>query len=170
AIPEVEADGHVNQDAGHPRQHGVECLELEVPADLGTHELEPPDLHVAARRLAEGGQYPLRQRLRIVPGLVQPDQVFLGVAELLDDRVAAQADLVETLAHRLHGDWLVETHLHERAAREVDSVGQTSAKEDRDQAQQDEPAREEVEPPTLADEIVIGVDEDLQHARPYMEM
>ena len=85
---------------GHAGQDRVERLELEVAADLGPDELDPADLDLGPGGLGESG-LDLRASScsGVSPRLGQPDQVLLGVAELLDDR-AAQLDLVEAAPDR----------------------------------------------------------------------
>src|SRR5206468_9957262 len=102
AVPEVETEGHVDQDARYAREDGVEGLELEITPYLGTDELEPPDLDRAARRPRQGVLHLFGERLGLLSRLMQPDQIFLGVAELLDDGLA-QLDLVEAAPDNLHG-------------------------------------------------------------------
>ena len=104
-----------------PGEHRVDRLQLEVPSDLGPDELEPAHLEAGQPGLAQ----PLLDLLRgLLEGAARrgnPDQVLLGVAELLDDAVA-QADPVERLPHGVDRRRLLEAHLHERAPGEVDAV------------------------------------------------
>ena len=165
AVAEVESEGDVEQDASHPRQYRVEGLELQVPAHLRADELETPDLDLDPRRPLQRILHVLRQLIGLLRALGQPDQVLLGVAELLDDGVS-ELDLVETLPHQIHGRRLVVADLDQRSAGEVDPVVEATDEEDPDQAQEHEPARGGVEPSPLAHEIVVGIDEDLDHGDP----
>jgi hypothetical protein len=158
---EVEAERHVDEDPGHPRQDRVEGLELEIAADLGPDRLDPPDLELADR----GRQRLLgapRELLERLPRQLGPNQVLLRIAEPLNDR-AAELDAVQRGPDLLDLDGLGEPHLDQRAAREVDARRQPALVRDVGEAQEREPDRDRVGDPALADEVVVCVREDLEH-------
>src|SRR5215471_15924463 len=135
---------------------------LKVAPHLRPHELEATDLHPGSRGVRERVHHLLREGFRALAGLVEADQVLLGVAELLDHGLA-ELDLVEPAPHHVHGDGPVVAHLDQGASGEVDAVVEATPEEDGDQAQHHEAAGDEIEPAAPAHEVEIGVDEDLEH-------
>ena len=146
-----------------PGQHGVQRLELQVAPDLGADELHAPDLDLAPPTTLPSAPWRRdAELLRLLLGLGEPDQVFAGVAELLDDG-AAQLELVEALPDLADRDRLVVPHLDQGSAREVDAVVQAPVQPDGQEREDDRPQRGGVEPAALAHEVVVRVDEDLEH-------
>ena len=123
AAAQVEPEREIDRDPHEAAQHEVHGLELQLAADLGSDELDAPDLELAERGLgperaldAAGDFFrgdPLDQR--------QPDDVLAVVAELLDDALA-QLDRREAGPDLHDRRWLLETHLDQGAAGEVEVV------------------------------------------------
>src|SRR6185436_20133447 len=105
---------------------------------------------------------PLRRLLERAGGRRNPDEVLLRVAELLDDALP-HADPVERAADGVHRRGLLEAHLDQGPAREVDAVLEPALPGDVTQAGQGHDQRDHVRPVALVDEVVLRVGEDLHH-------
>jgi hypothetical protein len=162
AALEVEAQRDVEQDADEAEEDGVDGLPLQLLADLRPHELDPADLRFAEATLLHQRLLDLlRELLRGGGGQRRPDDEFVRAPELLDDRFA-HTDTAQGLADVADRRRLLEAHLHQGAAREVDVVAQALRGQRHDADERDE-SREHVRPPAVADEVVVRVAKDLDH-------
>src|SRR5581483_6683723 len=78
----------------------------------------------------------------------------------------AEPQLVEALADLGHRHRLLVANLDQGPAGEVDAVVEAAVQDDRGDGQQHRAEGDAVEPVAFAYEVVVGVDEDLEHRRP----
>src|SRR4029077_12466503 len=150
-------------DARRAPERGIDGLNLEISSDLGPDELDPPNLGGAQRRvLGQGLLDPARHLLRRDVGQGQTQQVFPRVAELLDHALAHVHGL-ERRPDPVHRHRLLEADLDQGATREVDPVAQAAPGHHGPDTGQDEEDRDDVGPGAPADEVEVGVLEELEH-------
>src|SRR5207302_641155 len=161
---QIEPEREIDGDPHEAGQHEVDGLQLELPADLGADELDPPDLELAEggpgteRALDAAGDFFRAHRL----DQRQPDDVLAVVAELLDDALAQlnRGEARPDLGDRGH---LLESHLDQGAAGEVEVVAQPAPDGERAEADQGEGDRDDIGPLPLADEVVVRTPKELDH-------
>ena len=158
----LEAHRHIDQHADERKQHGQPALLAQLLAHLGSHELDAPQLHLAVRGLAQGGEHPVADlhALRLVAEGGEADQDVLAGAEVLHGRPREPRG-IERLGHGGEIGRVLVAHLDHCATGEIEAQVEASHHH-RDQKEDEHHRRADGGHPPPLQVVEVYVLEDLK--------